>query len=240
MTRLSFDAFATGHYARTDRAGPGGRVRLLRAAEAARDQSYFLHRLSQEQLAGVVFPLGTMRKAEVRAYAREHGLAEVAAKPDSQDFYSGDTAELVGAEDRPGDIVDEAGRVLGHHTGHWKVTVGQRKGVGVSGTGEPLYVVAIDACHNRVVVGPKPATVRRELVAESVNWVSIPPPEPGATLDCSIKIRSTGEPVPGVRATVLPGGAFRAEFPDGIAGVAPGQSAVLYDGDAVLGGGFIR
>ena len=89
------------------------------------------------------------------------------------------------------------------------------------------------------VVGPKPATVRRELVAESVNWVSIPPPEPGATLDCSIKIRSTGEPVPGVRATVLPGGAFRAEFPAGIAGVAPGQSAVLYDGDAVLGGGFI-
>ena len=237
---LSFDAFATGHYARADRAGPGGRVRLLRATEAARDQSYFLHRLSQEQLAGVVFPLGAMRKSEVRAYAREHGLAEVAAKPDSQDFYSGDTAELVGAKDRPGDIVDESGRVLGRHTGHWKVTVGQRKGVGVSGTGEPLYVVAIDACHNRVIVGPKPATVRRALVAESVNWVSIPPPEPGATLDCSIKIRSTGEPVPDVRATVLPGGGFRAEFPAGIAGVAPGQSAVLYDGDAVLGGGFIR
>ena len=80
----------------------------------------------------------------------------------------------------------------------------------------------------------------RELVAESVNWVSVPPPEPGASFGCSIKIRSTGEPVPGVRATVLPDGAFRAEFPAGIAGVAPGQSAVLYDGDAVLGGGFIR
>ena len=151
---LSFDAFATGHYARTDRAGPGGRVRLLRAAESARDQSYFLHRLSQEQLAGVLFPLGAMRKSEVRAFARARGLDAVAAKPDSQDFYSGDTAELIGAEDRPGDIVDETGRVLGRHTGHWKVTVGQRKGVGLSGTGEPLYVVAVDACRNRIVVGP--------------------------------------------------------------------------------------
>ncbi|MBQ6103491.1 MAG: tRNA 2-thiouridine(34) synthase MnmA, partial [Kiritimatiellae bacterium] len=214
--------------------------RLLRAAEPARDQSYFLHRLSQEQLAGVVFPLGGMRKAEVRAFARARGLDAVAAKPDSQDFYSGDTAELIGAEDRPGDIVDESGRVLGRHTGHWKVTVGQRKGVGLSGTGEPLYVVAVDACHNRIVVGPKSATVVRELVTESVNWVSVPQPEPGAVFVCSIKIRSTGEPVPDVRATVLPGGSFRAEFPAGIAGVAPGQSAVLYDGDAVLGGGFIR
>lgn len=237
---LSFDAFATGHYARTDRAGPGGRVRLLRAVEGARDQSYFLHRLSQEQLSGVLFPLGGMRKAEVRAFARARGLGAVAEKPDSQDFYSGDRNELIGAEDRPGDVVDVAGRVLGRHTGHWKFTVGQRRGVGLSGTGEPLYVVEIDACRNRVVVGPRPATVRRRLEAESVNWVSIPPPEPGAALRCAVKIRSVGDPVPGVVATVLPDGAFRAEFPSGLAGVAPGQSAVLYDGDAVLGGGFIR
>ena len=237
---IAFDAFATGHYARTDGDGPGGRRRLLRAAEGARDQSYFLHRLSQEQLARSMFPLGGLSKAEVRRYARERGLLSVAGKPDSQDFYSGDRNELIGAEDRPGDIVDEAGRVVGRHTGHWKVTVGQRKGVGLSGTGEPLYVVAVDACRNRVVVGPRPATVRRALVAESANWVSVPPPEPGAAFDCAIKIRSAGDPVPGVRATALPGGGFRAEFPAGIAGVAPGQSAVLYDGDAVLGGGFIR
>ena len=95
-------------------------------------------------------------------------------------------------------------------------------------------------CRNRVVVGPRPATVRRSLEAESVNWVSIPPPGPGAVLHCAVKIRSVGDPVPGVTATVLADGAFRAEFPAGIAGVAPGQSAVLYDGDAVLGGGFIR
>ncbi|MBR1837821.1 MAG: tRNA 2-thiouridine(34) synthase MnmA [Kiritimatiellae bacterium] len=241
---VEFDAFATGHYARTAPGAPGtageGRATLLRGAESARDQSYFLHRLSQEQLKGTVFPLGGMRKAEVRAFAKEHGLADVAAKPDSQDFYSGDKNELVGEEDRPGDIVDAAGRVLGRHTGFWKVTVGQRKGVGVSGTGEPLYVIEIDAIHNRVVVGPKPATVRHRLTAENANWVSIAPPEPGTEIACSIKVRSVGDPVPGVLAKVLPGGAFEAEFPSGIAGVAPGQSAVLYDGDAVLGGGFIR
>lgn len=238
---LLFDAFATGHYARTDAAGPGGRRRLLRAAEHARDQSYFLHRLSQEQLAGVLFPLGDMRKADVRAFAREHGLGEVAAKPDSQDFYSGDRNELIGAEDRPGDIVDTEGRVVGRHTGHWKVTIGQRRGVGLAGgSGEPLYVVGIDACRNRVIVGPRPATVRHRLVARGVNWVSIDPPEPGTHLACSLKVRSTGEPVPEVEADVLEDGGFRAEFPSGIAGVAPGQSAVLYDGDVVLGGGFIE
>ena len=238
---VSFDAFATGHYARTDGDGPGGRRRLLRAAEHARDQSYFLHRLSQSQLAGVLFPLGGMRKADVRAFAREHGLLEVAAKPDSQDFYSGDRNELIGEEDRPGDIVDLDGRVVGRHTGHWKVTIGQRKGVGLSGgTGEPLYVVAVDACRNRVVVGPRPAVVRHSLVAESPNWVSVPPPEPGARFGCSLKVRSAGEPVEGCEAEALPDGSFRVEFPAGIAGVAPGQSAVLYDGEVLLGGGFIR
>ena len=237
---LSFDAFATGHYARTDGEGPGGRRRLLRAAEHARDQSYFLHRLSQAQLAGVLFPLGAMRKADVRAFAREHGLADVAGKPDSQDFYSGDRNELIGEEDRPGDIVDTEGRVLGRHTGHWKVTVGQRKGIGLpGGSGEPLYVVAVDACRNRVVVGPRAATVRHSLCASSVNWVSIEPPEPGTRLGCSLKIRSTGEPVPGCEAEVLPGGDVRVEVPRGVAGVAPGQSAVLYEGDVLLGGGFL-
>ena len=238
---VAFDAFATGHYARTDGAGPDGRRRLLRASEPARDQSYFLYRLSQAQLSGVLFPLGDMRKADVRAFARGHGLGDIAAKPDSQDFYSGDRNELIGEEDRPGDIVDAEGRVLGRHTGHWKVTIGQRKGIGLAGgSGEPLYVIGIDACRNRVVVGPRPATVRHSLVAVEQNWVSIPPPEPGTRIPCALKIRSAGEPVPGVEALVLPDGSFRAEIPAGVAGVAPGQSAVLYDGDVLLGGGFIR
>ena len=236
---IAFDAFATGHYARTDGDGPGGRRRLLRAAEVARDQSYFLHRLSQEQLARSVFPLGGMAKADVRRFARERGLLAVAEKPDSQDFYSGDRNELIGEEDRPGDIVDESGRVVGRHTGHWKVTVGQRKGVGLSGTGEPLYVLSVDACRNRIVVGPRASTVRHRLEARGANWVSVPPREPGERFACSVKIRSNGDPVPGAEAEVLPDGAFRAEIPSGLSGVAPGQSAVLYDGDAVLCGGFI-
>ncbi len=238
---LDFDAFATGHYARTDALGPGGRRRILRAAEHARDQSYFLYRLSQKQLAGTLFPLGGMRKTDVRRFAAEHGLADIAAKPDSQDFYSGDRNELIGEPDRPGDIVDVAGNVVGHHTGHWKVTIGQRRGVGLpGGDGEPLYVVAIDACRNRVVVGPRPATVRHSLTAVSPCWVSVPPPEPGTRLKVSLKIRSTGDPVPGAVATVLSDGSFRVDIPAGVSGVAPGQSAVLYDGEILLGGGFIR
>jgi tRNA-specific 2-thiouridylase len=235
-----FDRFATGHYARTDANGPGGRWRLLRAAEHARDQSYFLHRLSQDQLAGVMFPLGSMTKAEVRACAREKGLPEVAGKPDSQDFYSGDRMELIGEPDRPGDVVDEAGNVLARHTGYWKVTIGQRKGLGICGTEEAMYVTEIDPVHNRIVVGPKPATVRHELAAANVNWVSIPQPPPGTKIACGIKVRSVGDPVEGVEAEVAENGDFRARFPCGIAGVAPGQSAVLYDGEAVLAGGFIE
>ena len=234
-----FDCFATGHYARLDAGGPGGRRRLLRAAEHARDQSYFLHRLSQEQLAGVMFPLGGMTKAEVRAFAREKGLLEVAGKPDSQDFYSGDRAELIGEPDRPGDVVDEAGNVLARHTGYWKVTIGQRKGLGISGTEESMYVTDIDPVHNRIVVGPRPSTVRHALTATHVNWVSVPQPPAGTKISCGIKIRSVGDPVEGVEAVVAENGDFRARFPCGIAGVAPGQSAVLYDGGAVLAGGFI-
>ena len=108
------------------------------------------------------------------------------------------------------------------------------------GTGEPLYVVAVDACRNRVIVGPRPATVRHSLVATDPNWVSIPAPDPGTRLACSLKIRSAGEPVAGCEAEILPDGSFRVEIPAGVAGVAPGQSAVLYDGDVLLGGGFIR
>ncbi|MGI5869636.1 MAG: tRNA 2-thiouridine(34) synthase MnmA [Kiritimatiellia bacterium] len=231
---IAFDHFATGHYARNDVAN--GRHRLLRAADAAKDQSYFLYRLSQAQIARHLFPLGDMAKADVRAFAREHGL-DAADRPDSQDFYSGDTAELIGAPDRPGDFVDESGRVLGRHTGHWKYTVGQRKGIGIAAA-EPLYVVALDACRNRVVVAPGARAIRHSLVAASCNWVSIPPPE--TEIHVSIKVRSAGRPAPGATVRPLGDGRVAARFDDGIRGVAPGQSAVFYDGDVLLGGGIIE
>ena len=230
---VAFDRFATGHYARTDFVG--GRHRLLRAADPAKDQSYFLYRLDQAQLARNLFPVGGMTKAEVRAIARAHGL-DAADKPDSQDFYSGDTAELIGAPDRPGDIVDESGNVLGRHTGFWKYTVGQRKGIGVAAA-EPLYVVELDACRNRVVVGAVERAKRHALVAESCNWVSIAPPE--AEIPVAVKVRSAGQPVAGAFVRPLGDGRFAARFEAGIHGVAPGQSAVFYDGDVLLGGGII-
>ena len=227
---LSFDAFATGHYARVERRG--GRWALLRAADLAKDQSYFLYRLSQAQLARQVFPLGGMSKREVREIARSRGLA-AAEKPDSQDFYSGDVNELIGEPDRPGDIVDTEGRVLARHSGFWHYTVGQRKGLGIGGGGEPYYVVDINACRNQVVVGRADEAVRTSLEVDRMNWVSIAPTD--GPVRCRVKVRSAGKLVPAILT------AGRAEFPSGIAGVAPGQSAVFYaeDSEDLLCGGVI-
>ena len=240
---VDFDAFATGHYARVER-GPDGRMHLLRAVDRARDQSYFLYRLSQAQLARQIFPLGGLEKTAVRRIARERGLSGVADKPDSQDFYSGERDELIGEPDRPGDIVDESGRVLGRHDGFWKVTVGQRRGLALANpagaaASEPLYVVRVDPCANRVVVGPKPAAATHAFRVLDCNWVSAAPPAPGEERDCAVKIRSVGEPVPGATIRAEADGSVRVDVPAGLFGVAPGQSAVFYDGDAVLGGGFI-
>ena len=231
---LSFDRFATGHYARLAQC-PNGRRAVRRALDEAKDQSYFLYRLTQEQLARQVFPLGEMRKEEVRAKARALGLA-AADKPDSQDFYSGDIAELIGEPDRPGDIVDTAGRRLAGHNGFWHYTIGQRKGLGIGGAGDPYYVVALDACRNRVVVGRADEAVRTEFrVGDVVPGACAAVDLAAGPIPCSVKIRSAGPPR---------GPAFlegdRCRVPDGLAGVAPGQSAVFYDADGtVLAGGVI-
>ena len=228
---LRFDAFATGHYARVER-GANGRMKLLRAADRSKDQSYFLYRLSQEQLARQIFPLGGMTKAEVREIARAHGLA-AADRPDSQDFYSGDIAELVGAPAKRGDIVDASGRKLGEHDGFWRFTPGQRKGLGIGG-GVPYYVIDIDACRNRVIVGRAGDAIKTSLRVEDMNWVSIAPAD--EAIPVRVKVRSAGEPK---GPAVLRG--CECSFPEGISGVAPGQSAVFYaaDSDELLCGGII-
>ncbi len=231
---IAFDRFATGHYARTDTLN--GHSRLLRAVDSFKDQSYFLYRLSQEQLARHLFPLGALSKSEVRQIARENKL-DAAEKPDSQDFYSGDRDELIGEPDRSGNIVDENGKILGHHTGFWKYTIGQRKGLCIAHP-LPLYVVELNACTNEVIVGTVERTLGHSLVADSCNWTSIPAPE--TTLDVQIKVRSAGKPIEGATVRPLGEGRYEAHFDSGIAGVAPGQSAVFYQGDVVLGGGIIR
>ncbi len=229
---LDFDRFATGHYARI--VGRNGRCALLRARDVAKDQSYFLYRLSQEQLATTLFPLGELTKDEVRAEARARALS-VADRPDSQDFCTGGTDDLIGAADRPGDIVDRSDRTLGRHRGFWHYTIGQRKGLGIGGAGEPYYVVALDAERNRVVVGRKNEAIETSLVVKDVVWGACAPLGREDAVPCLVKVRSAGRLVPAtLRGEVC-------TFPEGIAGVAPGQSAVFYspDGEAVLAGGEI-
>ena len=227
---LEFDKFATGHYARIER-GADGAWHLLRGADRRKDQSYFLYRLDQSQLAMAMFPLGGMTKEAVRAEARRRGL-EAADRADSQDFYGGEYAELLGQKARPGRIVDTSGKVLGTHQGFWNYTVGQRRGLGVGG-GRKLYVVEINACRNEVVVGDADEIVCRELRLEGESWIAGQRP-PDGPLAC--KIRSTGEPV----EAFWTAGPALVRFPGaGVRGAAPGQSAVLYRGDEVFGGGTI-
>lgn len=226
---LSFDVFATGHYARI--LTVGSRRALARAADAAKDQSYFLCRLSQEQLAATCFPLGELTKDDVRRLAAEAGL-EAAHRPDSQDFYAGHAHELIGADDCAGNIVDRGGRILGRHPGYWHFTVGQRRGLGVGG-GTPYFVLDVNPCRNEVIVGTREEAVTDRFRVTDVVWGAIPPT--GVPVTCRVKVRSAGAP----KGPVTFYG-DRCELAVPLAGVAPGQSAVFYDAaDRVLAGAFI-
>jgi tRNA-specific 2-thiouridylase len=237
---LGAEALATGHYVRRV-TGPDG-PELHRAADGARDQSYFLFATTHEQLAFLRFPLGEFGKDETRAIARCLALP-VAAKPDSQDICfvpTGDYAAVVrklkpGAAE-PGEIVDIAGRVLGRHRGVIHFTVGQRKGIGIAGE-EPLYVLRLEPERRRVVVGPRTALGRRRVSLGGVNWLG---PRPGADgRRVAVKLRSAQPPV---AATLFLDGAGGGEavLDAPALGVAPGQACVCYDGSQVLGGGWIR
>lgn len=228
---LKFDKFATGHYARV--VEEDGRYKLLRAVDEAKDQSYFLYRLSQEQLKRHIFPLGDLTKLEARNIAHEYNLI-AADRPDSQDFYSGDTAELIGEGERIGDIINLDGKKVGSHTGYWKYTIGQRKGLGIGGAGEPYYVVDIDAANNRVIVGRINDAVKPSLKLTDINWVSIAPTDD--EIPCRVKVRSASRLVD---AVYRKGECF---FEKGVFGVAPGQSAVVYSAtsEELLLGGIIE
>ena len=226
---FSFDRFATGHYARIVRSG--GRLAVARASDASKDQSYFLWGLSQEQLARALFPLGDLAKSDVRRLAAEAGLP-MAEKPDSQDFYSGDCTELLGTADRDGEIVATDGKVLGTHHGYWRYTVGQRKGLGIGG-GTPYYVLGVDRNANRIVVGTRDEAIRTEFRMQPTNWMAAAPTDD--KVEGLVKIRSNGSPV---GPATLENGIVRV--PNGIFGVAPGQSAVMYSSDGmILCGGVI-
>lgn len=244
---LGADALATGHYIRSR---PNGAHRALyRPVDAERDQSYFLFATTQEQIDFLRFPLGGMSKPEVRAIAEEMGLS-VAAKHDSQDIcfvpqgrYSDIIAKLRPSAANPGDIVHIDGRVLGRHEGILRYTIGQRRGIGVA-SGEPLFVVHLDAERAQVIVGPREALETHRIHLRSVNWLGDQPisdlPEEGFELYA--KVRSTRPPLPAVLRHR--DGSVWIELGHGESGVAPGQACVLYDGEGndarVLGGGFIE
>lgn len=240
---LDADALATGHYAQRT-VGPAG-VELHRAADPARDQSYFLFTMTHAQLDRVRFPLGGMCKAETRALAARAGLP-VAAKRDSQDICfvpAGGYADLVGRL-RPGaieagDIVHVDGRLLGRHSGIIHYTIGQRKRLGLA-THEALHVVGLDAPARRVIVGPRAALARDIVLLKDVNWIGDPhiSCEDGAEIIADVKLRSA-QAVQPARITLAGDGTARVRLDDAQHGVAPGQACVFFAGTRVLGGGWI-
>lgn len=228
---LGADCLATGHYVR--RVVHGDRVELHKGSDPKRDQSYFLFGTTAEQLQFLRFPLGDLPKSEVRRIALEAGLA-VASKPDSQDICfvpDGDYASLVKRlrpeTEAEGEIVDLEGRVLGKHRGVVHFTVGQRRGIEIGGSPEPLYVVRIEPEKRRLVVGPRTALAVERMRVEELSWIG----EDQREVD--VKVRSLAPAVP----ASIESGSVRFARPE--YGVAPGQAAVFYDGSRVLGGGWI-
>ena len=235
------EVVATGHYARVTADPVTGRRMLRRGLDAGKDQSYFLFSLTQDQLAHACFPVGDLSKAEVRDIARRLDLA-VADKPDSQEICfvpDGDYASFVerhaGNDDTGGAIVNRQGEVLGGHAGVHRFTVGQRKGLGISAA-EPLYVLQLRAAEKTVVVGPRPELERTSLTASRVNWIAGSTPE--APLRITAQIRHRHQAAPG-HVMALEGGNAAVEFDQPVTAVTPGQAVVFYDGDVVIGGGWI-
>jgi tRNA-specific 2-thiouridylase len=231
---------ATGHYAQVDRNPVTGKYRLVRGADPAKDQSYFLFTLTQAQLAHARFPVGALHKAAVRDEARRLGLS-VAEKEESQEICFVAPGEHAGfvekrAEIAAGPIRDGDGRVLGRHAGVHRFTIGQRKGLGISGAGIPLYVVDIDAGNATVTVGPREALERTTLTASGVNWIS--GEMPSSPVRANVRIRYRHREAPAA-IEPLPDNRVQVRFDDPQSAITPGQAAVFYDEEVVLGGGWI-
>jgi tRNA-uridine 2-sulfurtransferase len=245
--QIGADRLATGHYARIRRNDATGRYELLRAVDAAKDQTYFLFGLTQEQMSRTDFPLGELDKAAVREIARRAALP-VAEKPESQeicfvpsgnyvkfiDAYLGERGESLPEEE--GELVTTSGEVIGRHRGVHHYTLGQRKGLGVA-AGRPLYVVELDRAANRVIVGADADLRSDSCEVQGVNWISMQILQ--APVRAAVKIRHRHEPA---AATIEPVDSVsaRVKFDEPQRAITPGQAAVFYSGDVVLGGGWIR
>lgn len=238
--QLEADYLATGHYARVVECN--GRYTLAKAKDQQKDQTYNLFTLTQEQLEHVLLPLGDYTKPEVRQMAAEMGLA-VAKKPDSQEIcfipdnnYQQFLREYDGGHDRPGLIVDTKGRVLGRHQGLSYYTIGQRKGLGVS-VGHPVYVVDLNAAENLVILGEKEENLACSLLADELNWMSVPDLQKPLSVKAKIRYRT-----PAAEAVLKPAadGLVRVDFSELQRAITPGQAVVFYQDDLLVGGGFIK
>ena len=232
---------ATGHYARVEYDEASGRIRLKKAKDSGKDQTYTLYNLTQQQLSHTLFPLGDYLKTEVREMAAQHGLA-VADKPDSQeicfipdDDYKRFLREETAVQLKPGPILDLDGNCLGTHRGLVNHTVGQRKGLGLA-AGRPLYVVELDVASNALIVGDDRDAFFRALVADDINYILID--QLREPMSVMVKIRYHAKEVPAT-LTPLPQGKVRIDFVEPERAVTPGQSVVFYDGEDVVGGGII-
>ncbi len=245
--QIGAEAIATGHYARCEFDPQRGRWLLKRAVDTAKDQTYFLFGLTQEQLSHTQFPLGGLTKSEVRERARKFGLA-LAEKPDSQEICfvpGGDYKRFLDAylaeqgealPDTAGELVTAAGEVIGRHPGIHNFTVGQRKGLGVA-TGSPLYVLQVDGAARQVVVGPDEGLWSRSLRAHRLNWIAID--DLREPMRVQVKIRHKHQPAAAI-ITKTGKDEVTAAFDEPQRAITPGQAAVFYDGDIVVGGGWIR
>jgi tRNA-specific 2-thiouridylase len=249
---LEYDYFATGHYARVKYDEGRRRWQLLKARDAAKDQSYFLSFLSQEQLDRSLFPLGELTKSQVRHLAREHGLP-VSDKEESQDFYAGDYRDLL-PKGQPGPIKDLNGQTLGRHDGIENYTVGQRRGLGIASSSGRLYVVKIEAATNTVFIGEEKDLLASKFYVDAINWVGRIPAR-REIIEARVKVRYRS---PELECRMITGvnGGRRSDSQDEspaatensaevvlltpYKAITPGQVAVFYEGEAVLGAGFIR
>ena len=230
---IVFDKFATGHYARLYHNQDSGLYQILRGTDYKKDQSYFLYRLTQDQLSQIMLPLGDKTKDEIRALARQVGLA-VSDKPDSQDFYTGPLNDILQFPPQKGYFKNKDGKILGTHNGYWQFTTGQRRGLGISAD-RPIYVIDIIKQTNEVILGYAEDCLHRELIATDWVWQI---PAPATDIYCQARIRSSQTPID-VRVSYRSPDCYKIEFAQPQSAITAGQSVVLNDQDTILGGGII-
>lgn len=240
---ISYDFFATGHYARVVYDSETKRYQLWRGIDREKDQSYFLVMLNQEQLRKVVFPLGYISKNETRMIAERLGFSELLAQAESQDFIEGNNYEVLFSQDeiKEGEIVDEDGEVLGRHRGIIHYTIGQRRGLGIGGAGEPYYVVRIEPETNRVVVGRRPELMKRSMTVVNCNWIFLAGNEVPSLMEgvgCKIRIKHEIANCK-IEKLTSDGEKVKVTFNEAQSAITPGQIAGFYSGEMVLGGGII-